>query len=189
MRAFILGAEPQTALPSSKMKTERIYSHFALKIPYAFPHVRIVAHPKRTNAIPSQLSFSISPKSSITDAWMSATWLVSFFVRRSRQRRNIQQCCQERRERLRRASISRPGPTSDIPVTVRGGTSSASATLSPNAGSPVRDVAVDDPLSTSRSGTPRFFSLNSGPGEGDVDGRDIFDDFRSLVLSWLKIKP
>ena len=71
-------------------------------------------------------------------------------------------------------------------MTVRGGASSA--TFSPNAGSPVRDVAVEDPLSTSRSGTPRFFSLNSGPGEGDVDGRDIFDDFCSFDLCWLIIK-
>jgi len=198
MRASILGAAPQTALPTSKMKTERIYSHFALKIPYAFPHGRIVEHPKRTNAIPSQLNFSISPKSSITDAWMSATWLVSYFVGRSGQRKNIQQCCQARREMLKRGLISRPGPTrystiscnqptfsgglhTDIPVTVRGGTSST--VLSPNAGSPVIDVAVEDPLSTSRSGTPRLFSLNSGPAEGDVDGRDIFDNFHSLVPS------
>jgi len=74
----------------------------------------------------------------------------------------------------------------DIPVTVRGGTSPAN--LSPSAGSPVIDVAVEDPLSTSRSGTPRFFSLNSGPAEGGADGKDIFDSFHSLVPSGLIAK-
>jgi len=37
MRVSIFGAPPQIALPTSKINTETMYSHFALNIPYDLP--------------------------------------------------------------------------------------------------------------------------------------------------------
>ena len=84
MSASMVGAAPQMALPTAKVVTLLICSHLTLKMLYALPlcrqsvaevrcggqgtahSVNMVAIDPKGNPLPSQASFEISPKDSIT---------------------------------------------------------------------------------------------------------------------------
>jgi hypothetical protein len=93
MRAFMLGAAPQIALPIAKAVTQPTCSHLTLKIPYAFPlsiisensassryityKVKIVAIEPNGNPLANQVNLEISPNEPRTADWMSAAIVLS----------------------------------------------------------------------------------------------------------------
>lgn len=109
--AFIVGAAPQTALPTSNITTENKYKYFALNMPNSLPlfvpipvsnksnfgayssqrkyrtcHVMMVAEPDRTKATPSQLILLTSPNRSTIGDCTSATIVLSSEKRKVEER-------------------------------------------------------------------------------------------------------
>lgn len=76
MRALMVGAAPQIALPTSNSRILKMYSHRMLKMPYALPQGRIAVVP-RANPVPIHGRSSMLSKSRSMEGWISATMVLS----------------------------------------------------------------------------------------------------------------
>lgn len=77
IKAFIEGAAPQMALPTSKMKMDVFKRVFVLKYWYKRPTRRIQATEPMGKPMPTQAISLICPNCSYTAVWTSAAIVVS----------------------------------------------------------------------------------------------------------------
>jgi len=139
MRAFMVGAEPQSAEPTSKMSTLIIYVHFDSIWPKIFPHTKFVEAEPIRKAPVSHGSFWIALKSAMMAGWILATIVLS------RAKRKME---------LRMATTT---IAHFQPVTVRGGAVSTASAASIFSSVTVSFPDTDVVSETSRSA---FFSTS-----------------------------